>query len=340
MNGSRLVFGSADLRDDGITGPLLDQFYEAGGRSLDVANVYADGESARAVGAWLTSRGVRDDVVLYAKGCHPPYCSPALVAAEVDKALSDLGVNQLDIFMLHRDDADVAVEDFAEALVQQVENGKLAGFGVSNWTMPRFRALAGCLDGARDQLVAFSNHFSLGEMVTPTWPGCLAMTRHDLDELAGYGVQALAWAGLAAGYFAGREVPKLGQHHKRRPQSASKRAGERVQCVTCRDCALVRPAPAAARARRRGNALPSSPGRGALGSANPLDAATAQLVGNRLSELGVGRRATAAASSNALRPRASSSVVGQAKPRRKKRRSWSNQWPPPTYVPCSSNSTR
>ncbi len=207
MNGSRLVFGSADLRDDGITGPLLDQFYEAGGRSLDVANVYADGESARAVGAWLTSRGVRDDVVLYAKGCHPPYCSPALVAAEVDKALSDLGVNQLDIFMLHRDDADVAVEDFAEALVQQVENGKLAGFGVSNWTMPRFRALAGCLDGARDQLVAFSNHFSLGEMVTPTWPGCLAMTRHDLDELAGYGVQALAWAGLAAGYFAGREVP-------------------------------------------------------------------------------------------------------------------------------------
>jgi aryl-alcohol dehydrogenase-like predicted oxidoreductase len=210
MKGSRLVFGSADLRDDGITGKLLDQFYDAGGRSLDVANVYAGGESARAVGAWLASRGVRDDVVLYAKGCHPPYCSPTLVTAEVDKAVGDLGVDQLDIFMLHRDDPDVPVEEFAEALVEQVENGKLAGFGVSNWTMPRFRALAGCLDSARDQLVVFSNHFSLGEMVTPTWPGCLAMTKQDLDELAGSGVQALAWASLASGYFAGREVPSWG----------------------------------------------------------------------------------------------------------------------------------
>ena len=205
--GSRLVFGSADLRADSATEPLLDRFYEAGGRSLDVANVYADGESARAVGAWLASRDVREDIVLYAKGCHPPYCSPSLVAAEVDKALNDLGVDRLDVFSLHRDDPDVPVEAFAEALVEQVESGKLAGFGVSNWTMPRFRALADCLNGGRDRLVAFSNHFSLGEMVTPTWPGCLAMTKADMSELAEGGIQALAWASLASGYFAGRAAP-------------------------------------------------------------------------------------------------------------------------------------
>ena len=202
-----MVFGSADLRADSATEPLLDRFYEAGGRSLDVANVYADGESARAVGAWLASRDVREDIVLYAKGCHPPYCSPSLVAAEVDKALNDLGVDRLDVFSLHRDDPDVPVEMFAEALVAHVENGKLAAFGVSNWTMPRFRALADCLNGGRDRLVAFSNHFSLGEMVTPTWPGCLAMTKADMSELAEGGIQALAWASLASGYFAGRAAP-------------------------------------------------------------------------------------------------------------------------------------
>jgi aryl-alcohol dehydrogenase-like predicted oxidoreductase len=158
------------------------------------------------VGAWLASRDVRDDVVLYAKGCHPPYCSPSLVADEVEKALGDLGVEQLDVFMLHRDDPDVPVEIFAEALVAQVESGKLAGFGVSNWTMSRYRALAGCLNGSRDRLVAFSNHFSLGEMVTPTWPGCLAMTKDDVVELGRDGVQALAWASLASGYFAGRDA--------------------------------------------------------------------------------------------------------------------------------------
>jgi aryl-alcohol dehydrogenase-like predicted oxidoreductase len=205
--GSRLVLGSADLRDDSATAPLLDRFHEAGGRFLDVANVYADGESSRAVGAWIASRGLRDDVVLYAKGCHPPYCSPSLVAAEVGKALTDLGVDRLDVFSLHRDDPEVPVEAFAEALVGQVENGSIDGFGVSNWTMPRLRALADCLDGDRGRLVAFSNHFSLGEMVTPTWPGCLAMTKADMAELAEGGIQALAWASLAAGYFAGREAP-------------------------------------------------------------------------------------------------------------------------------------
>src|SRR5436190_4675566 len=59
----------------------------------------------------------------------------------------------------------------------------------------------------------------------------------------------------------------------------------------------------------------------------------------RLSAL-LERRAVTAAASRVSRPRASSSVVGQAKPTRKNRRSMSNQCPPPTYVPCSSKSTR
>jgi hypothetical protein len=47
-------------------------------------------------------------------------------------------------------------------------------------------------NGGRDRLVAFSNHFSLGEMVTPTWPGCLAMTKADMSGLAEGGIQAPA----------------------------------------------------------------------------------------------------------------------------------------------------
>jgi aryl-alcohol dehydrogenase-like predicted oxidoreductase len=126
MRGSRLVFGSADLKDDDVTGRLLDQFYEAGGRSLDVANVYANGESERAVGKWLAARGVRDDLVLYGKGCHPPYCSPPLVAEEVDNALALLGVDYLEVFMLHRDDSEVPVELFADALLESHLPGRVA----------------------------------------------------------------------------------------------------------------------------------------------------------------------------------------------------------------------
>ena len=78
---SRLVLGSADLTDEPATLRLLDQFHAAGGRALDLANVYGDGESTRAVGKWLSARRSRDEVVLYAKGCHPPYCSPDLLSS-------------------------------------------------------------------------------------------------------------------------------------------------------------------------------------------------------------------------------------------------------------------
>lgn len=36
----RLVLGTADLCDEPLTLRLLDHFYDAGGRAIDVANVY------------------------------------------------------------------------------------------------------------------------------------------------------------------------------------------------------------------------------------------------------------------------------------------------------------
>src|SRR5262249_8052402 len=80
-------------------------------------------------------------------------------------------------------------------------------FGVSNWTRQRFERLLAELGDDADRLAVFSNHFSLATMVTPTWPGCLAMSRDDIDALGRSGVTALTWASLAGGYFAGRDVP-------------------------------------------------------------------------------------------------------------------------------------
>ena len=82
----RLVLGTADLRDDELTVSLLDRFHAAGGRRLDLANVYGDGEASRGARRWLAQSARRDDVVLYVKGCHPPFCSPSLVKVEVERA--------------------------------------------------------------------------------------------------------------------------------------------------------------------------------------------------------------------------------------------------------------
>jgi aryl-alcohol dehydrogenase-like predicted oxidoreductase len=203
---SRLVFGSADLRDDDVTPTLLDRYYEAGGRKLDLANVYGDGESEKAIGRWLAARGVRDELELHVKGCHPPYCDPSHVAGEVARSRMLLDVDVLDSFTLHRDDRVIPVEAFAEVLLAQVDLGTIRSFGVSNWTFARFEELQAALGVDAPKLAIFSNHYSLADMVVPTWPGTLAMAQDELSALDGAGVTAIAWAALAAGFFAGKDV--------------------------------------------------------------------------------------------------------------------------------------
>jgi aryl-alcohol dehydrogenase-like predicted oxidoreductase len=204
---SRLAFGTFDLPNTSVAGRVLDRFYAGGGRALDVANVYRDGEAAQAVGGWLRARNSPDGVVLYAKGCHPPYCRPELVAAEVDKACGLLGVDRIDVFILHRDDLSLPVSAFADALLEQVAAERIGAFGVSNWTVARLRELRAYVDQiGQDRLAAFSNHFSLAEMVEAPWPGCLAVSKDDVRDLADADVRILAWSSLATGFFAGRDT--------------------------------------------------------------------------------------------------------------------------------------
>ena len=204
---SRIVFGTLDLPDDAAP-RLLDRFHEAGGRALDLANVYREGESQLAVGRWLRGRGGADGLVIYAKGCHPPNCRPDLVRPEVEKVLGALGVDRIDVFLLHRDDTALPVAAWADALLAEVDAGRIGAFGVSNWTLGRTRELAGRLEReGTGGLVAFSNNFSLAEMLSPPWPDCLATTREELPALASLGLPLLAWSSVARGYFAGRDDP-------------------------------------------------------------------------------------------------------------------------------------
>jgi aryl-alcohol dehydrogenase-like predicted oxidoreductase len=147
-------------------------------------------------------------MVLWAKGCHPPACHPDLVQQEVEYALRLTGLEYLDVFLLHRDNPEVPVQAWVEALDAEVTAGRIGAFGVSNWRLGRTRELAAAAAGRGEHgLVAFSNHFSLAELVAEPWPDCIAVTKAELPELAGLGLRMLAWSSLATGYFAGLEQP-------------------------------------------------------------------------------------------------------------------------------------
>ncbi len=229
----RVVFGTFDLPDTELAPRLLDRFHAGGGRALDVANVYRDGEAARAAGKWLRGRTSADGVVVYAKGCHPPYCAPDLVAAEVDRARELLGLEHIDVFILHRDDESLPVTAFADALREQVAAGRIGGFGVSNWTLARTRELRMQLgDAGAEHLVAFSNHFSLAEMITPPWPGCLAVSREELSSLGELGLKLLAWSSLATGFFSGRATPHWDSPGNRERRDRADELAERLGTST------------------------------------------------------------------------------------------------------------
>ncbi len=235
---ARLVLGTAGLGDSDATVEVLDRFSAGGGQALDLANVYGDGEANRAVGRWLTRQTLLPG--LYVKGCHPPYCRPELIREEVDKARSDLGVDRLDVFVLHRDDETVPVHDFAEALRAEVRRGSIETFGVSNWTLTRFMDLDQALGHDRTRLSAFSNHFSLAALVSPDWPGCLDMGPADIATLAARGTTILAWASLASGYFAGRPAPAWSSpSNERRRRSAHEIASARGTSTTAVALAYV-----------------------------------------------------------------------------------------------------
>jgi aryl-alcohol dehydrogenase-like predicted oxidoreductase len=141
----------------------------------------------------------------------------------------------------------VPVESFADALLEQVAAEKIGSFGVSNWTLARFHELNEYLGRiGDDHLTAFSNHFSLGEMVRPTWPGCLAMTKEELRTLADTGIRVLAWASLAMGYFARRESPSWdsaeNQARRRRANKLAEQLGTTPNAVAL-SYALHQPGP-------------------------------------------------------------------------------------------------
>jgi len=202
---SRIVMGSMVLARGGtrLACPLLDHFFEAGGRTLDTAYVYG---SERPVGDWIRLRGVRDDIVLVAKGAHTPYCTPEDLTRQLFESLDRLQTDYVDLYLMHRDDPDVPVGEFVDVLNEHLTAGRIKAFGGSNWTIERLQA-ANAYAKAHG-LVGFaasSPHFSLGEWNEPMWEGCVAATDGtSRDWYERTQMPLLAWSSQASGFFTGR----------------------------------------------------------------------------------------------------------------------------------------
>ncbi|GAA3083938.1 aldo/keto reductase [Rhizobium viscosum] len=186
----------------------LDTFYEAGGNVFDTAFVYGGGKTESIFGDWHTSRQVpREEIVLIGKGAHSPLCYPDVISKQLDQSLNRLKTDYVDIYFMHRDNIDVPVGEFVDAMDAEVKRGRIRGiFGGSNWTRERFdEATAYAKKNGKAAPAALSNNFSLAEMLDPIWAGCVAASDDGWKKwLNEKQIPNFAWSSQGRGFFTDR----------------------------------------------------------------------------------------------------------------------------------------
>ncbi|WP_406410103.1 aldo/keto reductase [Streptomyces halstedii] len=220
--------------DEAASFAVLDAYTAAGGNFVDTADSYSSwipgnegGESETLIGAWLKSRGRRDDVVVATKvGGHPAYkgLSPDNVKKAAEASLRRLGTDHIDLYYTHFDDESVPVEDIVTALDELVKAGHVREIAASNISPERLKA---SLDfSEREGLaryVALQPHYNL--VSRDTYEGAL------LDTAAGAGLAAVPYFALASGFLTGKYRPGAEVESARAGSAAAHLETERGRAV-------------------------------------------------------------------------------------------------------------
>jgi aryl-alcohol dehydrogenase-like predicted oxidoreductase len=174
---------------------LMDAAWARGVRRFDTASSYGGGRSERTIGAWLRERRP-DGLALTSKAFHPVYpgddsgLAPARLRRVVHESLERLGVERIDLFLIHEVDQATPLADTLGALEELVRDGLIGAIGVSN---VRGDYLAEALALAPISVV--QNEYSL-----------LARDaeRDVLPLCAEHGVEFQAFSPLAGGWLTGK----------------------------------------------------------------------------------------------------------------------------------------
>ncbi|MGO1257426.1 MAG: aldo/keto reductase, partial [Brachybacterium sp.] len=207
---SRLVMGCDNQMTLPQASAMFDAFYEIGGTTFDTAYIYGGGYIEKLFGQWVRNRGVREDVVVITKGAHTPHCDPESITRQLEESLERQGTDYADLYMMHRDNPEIPVGEFVDAMDEHLRAGRIRAYGGSNWTPARVdEANEYARANGRTGFVGVSNHFGLAEALDVPWAGCVHAT--DPESKAWFeerGIALLPWSSQARGFFTGRAHPE------------------------------------------------------------------------------------------------------------------------------------
>ena len=141
--GSWLTLGSSVDRSG--TAELVRRAFDRGINFFDTADVYAEGEAERALGAALADLP-RRQLVIGTKCFFPMSRTPndrglsrKHIVESVDGSLQRLGTDYIDLMQCHRADPDTPIEETVRCFDDLIRQGKLLYWGVSEWSGEQIR---------------------------------------------------------------------------------------------------------------------------------------------------------------------------------------------------------
>ncbi len=131
-----LVLGGAEFGwhvDLAAAHSILDAYFDRGGNALNTSDGYAAGRSEHIIGAWMSRRAVRDDIVLGVRvgtNIDHPGLGPVNLIRAVEASLTRLGTDRIDVLYLDATgDTHGSLEDTLATAEWLIESGKVRALG-------------------------------------------------------------------------------------------------------------------------------------------------------------------------------------------------------------------
>jgi len=179
-------------------------FLDAGGNLIDTAATYGDGDSERVIGGLIGTLFERENVVIATKagigftdGVRTIDTSRHSLIAELDRSLSRLGTDFVDIWQIHAWDHATPLDDTLSALDYAYSSGRARYVGISNycgWQIAR-AATKQQSNSMKAPLTTVQSEYSLLNR---------SVEVEVVEAAQECGVGFLAWAPLARGVLTGK----------------------------------------------------------------------------------------------------------------------------------------
>ena len=204
---SRLALGTMTWGRDNDEHEAAEQlrfFLDAGGNFIDTAAVYGNGDAERVLGGFLGVMVPRDEIVIATKagisfknGERIVDNSRTSLIADLDRSLSHLRSEYVDLWQIHTWDQKTPLEEVLSALDYAVTTGRARHVGISNfaaWQLARSVTLQNPIFG-KAPIISTQNEYSL---LNRRIEGEILPASREL------GVGVLAWSPLGRGVLTGK----------------------------------------------------------------------------------------------------------------------------------------